>query len=725
MTAISLAGPDRAPGPESPQAAARPWPLWLVLVVVAAAYAAGASLAFLGFGAPSIVVLFLPAGVTLSALLLTSRARWPWILAAVAATEIVVDVTHGMSPRWVWGFALANTAEPLAGALLFRRYVTGPVDLLRRRHLLAFLGCCVCAGPVVGGVIGATTLTLSMGLPWPRSFVSFWAGDATGVLVIAGCVLAWRQSGNDRPAPGRLLAGVGSAVAATALGFWPQDFPLFYLPIPVLFLLAFSQPLAVTLTAGAAATVTANLMTSTGHGPWAALDTTDQWKTLTLQTFLAATIVGAWILSVGVAERDRARRDTSVERAARIRLHALQVLTTDLARAATTDAIARAVVTEGVDLIADHGSVAIVAPGGGDVVTWTTPARPPELVEDFRRVPLDASTPHTDAVRTGQPVIHQTQQDIVAAYPRLAPAYRALGIHSSVCLPIRAGDATPLGALAFSFRREHGVDAGVIAFGDVLAGLSGQALRRAQAYEREIDAAHQLQRALLPVVTGGLPGVQVSADYRPADSAQHVGGDWYDAFPLPAGRVGLAVGDVVGHHVTAAAAMARLQSALRVAAQTGARPAQVLEDLDRASAVIADSAMTTVGYADYEPATRLLRYACAGHPPPLLVTASGAQFLWDGRSLPLGVGQAGRPEGECVVPDPGVLVWYTDGLIERHDEHFARSMQRLADVAGRHGAAEAPALCRHLLRQMTGDRPLNDDTALLCVRFTGRHPHGG
>ncbi|BBH70788.1 hypothetical protein ACTI_74730 [Actinoplanes sp. OR16] len=648
-----------------PASVSRPMPLWQVLGVVVVLYAAGASLAFLGFGAASLVVLFLPAGVTLSALVLNPRRRWPWILLAVAITEVAVDVGHGMAPRWAWGFALANTMEPLVGALLLRRYVPGDVDLLRPRHLTAFLTCCVGAGPAAGALIGATMLAVSTGLPWPRSAVSFWAGDATGVLVVAGCVLAWRTS--RRPVGARWPVWVVLAVAATVAGFWPQHVPLFYLPVPVLFALAFTQPLPVTMTAALATTVTANLMTSTGHGPWAAADTTEQWRTLTLQTFLATTILGALLLTVGVEERDLARRDTSRERAARLRLNALQVLTTGLAKAATSEAIAQAIVRDGIGLVADQGSVTIIDP---------------------------AITLHTDD----------------SAMP---------GIASDVRVPIHDDDGRALGSLTFGFHRANAVDEDVLSFAAALATLTGQALHRAQSYEREISAAHQLQQALLPVVvTDGLPGVQVSADYRPADLSHQVGGDWYDVFALPGGRIGFAVGDVVGHHVTAAAAMARLQSALRFAAQTALGPARVLEELDRASTTIADSMMTTVGFADYDPATRLLRFACAGHPPPLLITGNDAEFLWAGRSMPLGVGEDGREHGERVVEDRAAVVWYTDGLVERHDQHIAASMRRLADAAGRHGSGDAHTLRSHLMRQMVGDRVLGDDTAILCVRFT-------
>ncbi|MFD1374552.1 SpoIIE family protein phosphatase [Actinoplanes sichuanensis] len=699
-------------------------PLWLVLVMVVTAYGAGASLAFLGFGAPAIVVLFLPAGVTLSALVLNPRRRWPWILAAVAATEIIVDVSHGMSLRWSAGFALANTAEPLVGALLLRRYRPAEVDLRRRRDLVVFLGCCVAAGPLVGAAIGGTLLSASLAVPWPQSFVSFWAGDATGVLTVAGAVLAWRYSPDTGSGTVRWTVSIGAAATATVIGFWPHDVPLFYLPIPVLFALAFSQSLVVTLTAGIAMMVAANLMTSTGHGPWAALDTSAQMITMSLQLFLATTILGAWALVVGVTERDRARRDTSVERAARLRLHALQVLTTDLATAVTSEEIAEAVVRQGIGLIADHGSVALLAPDSADIMLWTSPDRPDDLTFHYQRLPTDTATPHHDVIRTGRRLLHQTQADAMADYPHLVDVYQALDVHSSMCVPIPGDDTGPLGSLAFSFHRDHAADADVLAFAEALASLTGQALDRARVYEREHDATQRLQQALLPDLGSRRDGIQIHADYRPADVAHQVGGDWYDAFAVPQGRIGFAVGDVVGHQLAAAAAMARLQSALRILAQTAPDPARVLDDLSRASALIPDATTATVGYADYDPTTRVLRYACAGHLPPLLVTRDGATYLWDGRSLPLGVGKPTRRHGRVVVPDDAVLVWFTDGLVERVGEHLGENMQRLADAAGSLPDPDAARLCRHILSRMVGDRPLADDTVILCVQFTGA-PSGG
>jgi serine phosphatase RsbU (regulator of sigma subunit)/integral membrane sensor domain MASE1 len=713
-----MSPPSRPDSGPAVDAEARHWPVWLVVPVVVVAYAAGALLTFGAIGADAILLLFLPAGVTLSALVLSPRRYWPWILTAVALTEIAVDLSQGHDLAFVWGFALANTAEPLVGALLLRRYLTGEVDLLRRRDLVAFIVCCVVVGPLVGGLFGATTISLGLQRDWLESFFPFWAGDAMGVLTVGGLVLVWRHRPRiSSAAAARWGLALLATVAVTAVGFWSTHLPLFYLPIPLLFWFAFTQPLVVTVSSGLAMTVTANWMTSARQGPWADLTGPTPLKTATLELFLGIAVQGAWFLAVGVAERDSARSATSAERAARQRLNALQTLTAQLAKAATSTAIAEAIVRDGIRLVGDHGIAAVVSPDGTEVLAWTSDDRPAGVVERYRRIPLHAETPLTRTARTGTLVISQTPDDMLILFPDLADTYRALDLHSGLFVPVSDGDGAVLGALAFGFTRENAIDADVIAFAEALASLTGQALRRARLYERELDAAHQLQRALLPVLSGGLSGIHVTADYRPADLTRDVGGDWYDVFELPGGRIGFAVGDVVGHDLAAAAAMARLQSALRILAHSAHDPGRVLDELDRASTLISNSRMTTVGYADYDPATRLLRYACAGHPPPLLITGVEAEYLWDGRSVPVGVHQPARGHGERVVPEGSTLIWYTDGLVERRDQPLRASLDRLAAMATTLNQQDPDGLCQALLHRIAHVGTMRDDTVVLCVRF--------
>src|SRR5262245_2599233 len=222
----------RVPGGRTGQG----WPTWLVALVVAVTYAVGVLVAFRIFNATTVGVLFLPAGVTLSALVLTERRQWPWVLAAAAVALTIVDLTHGVDPVTTVGFVVADTVEPLVGASLLRRRVPGPVDLRRRRDMLVFVSWCVLAAPGVGGVIGAATTSPARRRRRLAAFLPFWAGDALGVLTVGGAILTWRQlSPFTRRRAIELLLAVLATVAVTAVGFWPTNIPLFYLPIPLLF----------------------------------------------------------------------------------------------------------------------------------------------------------------------------------------------------------------------------------------------------------------------------------------------------------------------------------------------------------------------------------------------------------------------------------------------------------------------------------------------------------
>ena len=183
----------------------------------------------------------------------------------------------------------------------------------------------------------------------------------------------------------------------------------------------------------------------------------------------------------------------------------------------------------------------------------------------------------------------------------MAFTHEVTGTSSLLCIPVRAGRRT-IGALAFGFTDEGSPADGLIPVAETLAELTGQALERAQRYEAEHATAHQLQQALLPKVPAELPGVCIGAAYLPAEPGQDVGGDWYDVFELPGGKIGCASGDVVGHDLAAAVAMGRLQLLLRYIALGGVRPTEVLEALDRACPALTGTDFATVAYAEYDPA---------------------------------------------------------------------------------------------------------------------------
>src|SRR4051812_21055375 len=272
---------------------------WRLVLAVAAGYAAGSITSFALFESSSAgAVLFLPAGVTLSALVLSDRRRWPWVLATAALVEVVVDRSQGIGPVAVWAFALANTAEPLGGATLLRRFAPD-LDLSRRRGLGPFLLCGVLAGPFVGALIGSLPIHLAQGPAVLDGLLPFWAGDGLGALTVAGAALTWRLDRGRPGAPGPVLRTVLLVLTAavTTAVFVPDAVPLVYLTLPWLFGLAFWSGVAVVTEAGLVVAVTANVMTVLGRGPWASLSGTPRTEAAVLQLFIAVAVLSAWLLA--------------------------------------------------------------------------------------------------------------------------------------------------------------------------------------------------------------------------------------------------------------------------------------------------------------------------------------------------------------------------------------------------------------------------------------------
>lgn len=248
--------------------------------------------------------------------------------------------------------------------------------------------------------------------------------------------------------------------------------------------------------------------------------------------------------------------------------------------------------------------------------------------------------------------------------------------------------------------------------------------RASRRYRVAQDTSLELQRELLPKIPATISGVTVGTVYRAADVRQEVGGDWYDVFSPRPGCVALVVGDIVGHDLPAAAAIGRTYTAVRLLAeQEIGTPGQLLERLDEACAVVPEAAYSTVGYAEFFPHRMNLRYACAGHPPPLLVEAGGARFLWEGRSTPVAVPSKARATGEVHLSGPARLLWFSDGLIERPGTSVEDSLEELrlvVDSLDRHDSPER--WCEQILEAMVEDGMVADDIVVLCATLESSHP---
>ena len=243
-------------------------------------------------------------------------------------------------------------------------------------------------------------------------------------------------------------------------------------------------------------------------------------------------------------------------------------------------------------------------------------------------------------------------------------------------------------------------------------------LRRAHAREREVALA--LQEAMLPA-RRQLGDHQAAVRYRPAVGALNVCGDWYDLVDLVGGnRLGVSVGDVVGHGLEAAGVMGQLRSALSAASRVAEGPAQALDILGRYAHIVdgAESATAVTTFIDFDHDT--ITYSSAGHPPPALVHADGrVEFLDQATDPPLDA----RPEpipriqAGTAFAAGATLVLYTDGLIERRREDIDTGLSRLADSLARHRAADPERLADVVLLELLPPGGATDDTALVIVRL--------
>ena len=198
-----------------------------------------------------------------------------------------------------------------------------------------------------------------------------------------------------------------------------------------------------------------------------------------------------------------------------------------------------------------------------------------------------------------------------------------------------------------------------------------------------------------------------------------MGGDWYDAFELPDGRVALTVGDVVGHGLAAAAAMGQVRTALAALADHAAGPGELLERLDGFLARSGTTDFATVCYVIIDPATGVMQYASAGHPPMLVVSPAGETTWLDrAQSGPLTGGEPRVRPQESTVLEPGsLLVLYSDGLVERRKERFEYSLERLAAAGRAVAGLPVEEVCRTLMAKLGVDSSREDDVAVMAMRL--------
>ncbi|MEW1604778.1 SpoIIE family protein phosphatase [Streptomyces sp. NPDC093808] len=319
-----------------------------------------------------------------------------------------------------------------------------------------------------------------------------------------------------------------------------------------------------------------------------------------------------------------------------------------------------------------------------------------------------------------------------AALPELLGEEGAAAVpdgQRAVLAPLR-GRRRVIGAALFLRRPERiPFEADDLLVAAQLATHSALGIDKAVLYGREAYIADELQRTMLPETLPCCTGVRLASRYLPAAETARVGGDWYDAIPLPGSRVALVVGDVMGHSMTSAAIMGQLRTTAQTLAGLDLPPQEVLHHLDEQAQRLGVDRMATCLYAVYDPVAHRITIANAGHPPPVLLHLGGrAEVLRVPAGAPIGVGGVDFEAVELEAPAGATLLLYTDGLVESRlrdvwtgIEQLREKLAATAQLTGPDHPPPLEALCDEVL-DMLGPGDRDDDIALLAARFDGIAP---
>jgi PAS domain S-box-containing protein len=422
------------------------------------------------------------------------------------------------------------------------------------------------------------------------------------------------------------------------------------------------------------------------------------------------------------AEEMRGRLTEQLSAAA-LRTARLQQATSMLAEALTVEQVVQVITEVGRSAIgAERSAVAIMETDRLRLRTINPDGLPGSPGAPGGDIPLSVASVMTSAITSRRPVLLESPE-VLRRY------FDAEGVDASlflehtderawVGLPLLSSGA-PLGALRFSFTRPRQITEEERVFLEALAGQCALALERATLYEREHTTAETLQRSLLLDTLPTVPGIILEARCLPVTRNMEIGGDWYDAFRLPDGRLAVATGDVMGKGLTAAAGMGRVRNALRALALTDPRPAAVLAGLDRLflATELAEQ-VTTVAYLVVDPLTGEGVAGNAGHLPPLLLSPDGPPRLDPTEAgTPLGWASP-RQQYAFRLPPGNTAVLYSDGLVENRKRGLDAGLDELVAVAAQAPAAVAadPAqLLDYLVNRMLTGYEQDDDVTVLVL----------
>lgn len=435
----------------------------------------------------------------------------------------------------------------------------------------------------------------------------------------------------------------------------------------------------------------------------------------------------------GVRDHVAALRDS--ERLAEERLQRLAFVALELVGAETVEDLTEIVINNGLLVMGADGG-AVVVRADDNILQLAVSGRLGEHVQrTYGVLPVDDPLPASYVARTGERLVLPSMESGLAFTPAMGPLYEATKRHAWVFTPLKIGKRL-LGALAVSWVQERQFTDAELTVIDAFAAQCAQALDRIRVTQAQRESAllvkrlaEALQRSLLtqPPTPAEL---DIAFRYLPAVHEAQIGGDWHDAFDNAAGTTFLSVGDVAGHDRNAAAAMAQLRNLLRgLAIDRDDGPAMLLTRLDRAIARLDLDTLATALVARIDAPTdgtmgmHCLRWSSAGHLPPVLRLPDGSvRILADHPDLLLGLDpNVERVERVTDLPDGSTLLLYTDGLVERRDEHLDDGLRRLAQALAAAGDAGPEEVCDRLLAAMLPGAP-EDDVAMLVLRPRTSNP---
>ncbi|MCE0766635.1 SpoIIE family protein phosphatase [Pseudonocardia kujensis] len=363
-------------------------------------------------------------------------------------------------------------------------------------------------------------------------------------------------------------------------------------------------------------------------------------------------------------------------------------------------------------------------------VTRAAPGLPPvpgDIGPDgAARFVFGADHPLARSVRTGRPELELDPLDVEhwAGTPEMYAWAREVRMNSRLVAPVLSGGRVIAGLLFASCGERVPYTADDLALVTELAARASAAVEHGRRFQQTRQVSLALQESMLTAPPGGpeigIGGIELAARYRPAAAELQVGGDWYDVFRLPFGDLALAVGDVAGHDLAAAATMGQLRSMLRALAfDSDGAPSDVLRRLDRVASRLDVTRFTTLlhGRILLRGEQRFFRWSNAGHPLPVVLGTDGAARYASGTvDVVLGVDPDRLRHDQEIELVPGAtLVLYTDGLAERRDDVDDRGARELLALVEAGAHLDLEDFCDHLVAGTTADT--GDDIVVLAVRY--------